>query len=157
MMMVIVADGLNIMPVKLRQVLICHGLKLFCIAVKMKMLIHAGNVCDFIGNRADIMGDKNERNAFFTIQFLQQLVKPFNCFLIDSNRRLVKNEQLRFAHQRSRDESSLLLSSESSPMFLSFRDVMPTASIASSTFCLSALDMRLNKPSFAVKPLATTS
>lgn len=91
MMMVIVADGLNIMPVKLRQVLICHGLKLFCIAVKMKMLIHAGNVCDFIGNRADIMGDKNERNAFFTIQFLQRLVKPFNCFLIDSNRRLVKN------------------------------------------------------------------
>ena len=60
------ADGFNtdlfsyIMPVKLRQVLICHGLKLFCIAVKMKMFIHAGNVCDFIGNRADIMGDKNE-------------------------------------------------------------------------------------------------
>lgn len=69
--------------------------------------VHAHNAVDELGDDADIVRRNKNRHAL--MELLEELVEAFGARRIDVVRRLVEDQQLGVATQRSRDENALSL------------------------------------------------
>lgn len=76
---------------------------------EQRLLPHLQNFSSLMHNICHIMGNHQDCNLFFLIQFPDQLVKVQNRRRIESRDRLIENQQLIRRTERPRDQNTLFL------------------------------------------------
>lgn len=76
---------------------------------EQRLLPHLQNFSSLMHNICHIMGNHQDCNLFFLIQFPDQLIKVQNRRRIESRDRLIENQQLIRRTERPRDQNTLFL------------------------------------------------